>query len=121
MKRKALRLPSLPAALAVLGLAGAASLAASAPAAAQSFNCRLASLPAEVAICQDSRLSGLDEEMSRRYARILNTAPGWVTRSIRNEQRDWLAGRNACGYDDRCIRRAYNDRIDDLDSWERRY
>ena len=39
---------------------------------AQSFNCRYAKTPDEVAICGDPRLSQLDERMSRRFFTLRN-------------------------------------------------
>lgn len=84
---------------------------------AQSFNCRYARLPTEVAICQDETLSVMDEEMARIYSELLTYAPGWAARAIRGEQRDWLKVRNACGYNPQCIMGEYRYRIQELGAW----
>ena len=89
----------------------------SAPAAAQSFNCNFARLPVEVAICNDPTLASEDEEMSSEYYQLTTSAPGWAARQIRNEQRDWIAGRNACGYDMQCIMGEYRWRLQQFGEW----
>jgi uncharacterized protein YecT (DUF1311 family) len=103
-------------------LAGAAAVAAAlflapSPSSAASFNCRLASLPAELLICNDGRLGALDERMARRYALLVNTAPPDVVLQIRAEQKAWIRGRNLCGYDGRCVANAYRHRIGQLREW----
>jgi uncharacterized protein len=89
------------------------------PAAATSFNCALAKLPAEVAICNDSMLSALDEEMASEYFRLRNgsATPAWAKAAITDEQRTWLSQRNACGYDMQCILGEYRTRIQRLGDW----
>jgi len=86
-------------------------------ASAASFNCNYAQLPAEVAICNSQRLQDMDQQMASLYFRLTNTAPGWMSRKIKSEQRAWLGGRNACGYDQGCLRRAYRNRINQLENW----
>jgi uncharacterized protein len=91
--------------------------AAASPAAAQSFNCRRASEPAERAICTNARLGGLDQRMSRLYAKLM-------ARLDRDDQRDglrdyqmrFLSSRDRCGSDVSCIKGAYLDQIDVLAS-----
>lgn len=79
-------------------------------ASAQSFDCDDARLDAEFAICDSSRLSCLDEDMSALYYDL----PNAVREEIKGSQLRWLRRRNACGYDRRCIARAYRRRIDFL-------
>lgn len=79
-------------------------------ASAQSFDCGKARLDAEIAICESARLSRLDEEMASLYFGL----PQYVREDIKGAQVRWLRRRNACGYDRRCIARAYRRRIDVL-------
>lgn len=79
-------------------------------ASAQSFDCNKARLAAEFAICDSSRLSQLDEEMSALYFGL----PYVVRQEIKGSQRRWLRRRNACGYDKTCIEDAYLRRIEVL-------
>ena len=76
---------------------------------AQSFNCRNARLPDEVAICQNDELAELDSELAREYFGKLGyyrTKGDWHTvRALKETQRDWLRIRHSCGYDADCIRR----------------
>jgi uncharacterized protein len=90
-------------------------------ASAQSFNCRYAQLPAEVAICNSDRLQSLDQQMASLYFSVTNNAPGYIVRQVRAQQRSWLNVRNSCGYDQGCLRRAYNKRINQLDNWADQY
>ncbi len=82
-------------------------------ASAQSFDCNRARLDAEVAICDSPRLARLDEEMSSLYFGL----PRYVREEIKGSQRRWLRQRNACGYDEDCIARAYLRRIDALSGY----
>ena len=94
---------------------GAVLLAGSCEAA--SFNCNLAKLPAEVAICQDETLTSEDEELARQYFAMVNAAPGWAIPEIKAEQKAWLKERNACGYDMQCIMGSYRGRLQRLGEW----
>jgi uncharacterized protein YecT (DUF1311 family) len=103
-------------------LAVAASVAAGlffapSPSTAASFNCRLASLPAEVLICNDVRIGALDEAMARQYYALINTAPPGAVLQIKAEQKAWLRGRNLCGYDGQCVANAYRHRLGQLGHW----
>jgi len=86
-------------------------------ASAASFNCNYAQLPAEVAICNSPRLQDMDQQMASLYFRLANNSPGWMARQIKSQQRTWLGARNACGYDQGCLRRAYRNRINQLENW----
>jgi uncharacterized protein len=83
------------------------------------FNCRYAKLPVEVAICDSSYLSSLDRRMSRTYYRVMNSQfvkyedPA-LGRQIKRTHRRWIARRNACGYNEGCIARRYENYIPEL-------
>jgi uncharacterized protein len=82
---------------------------------AQSFNCNFARTPAEVTICHVSDLSGADEMMASDYFTIRNSLPPLPRSLFERYQRMWLRARNSCGADVQCLRRAYNDRIVELE------
>jgi uncharacterized protein len=106
-----------------LGLAAAiastALMTSTAWAQGPAFNCRYAKLPVEVAICDSSYLSSLDRRMSRTYYRVINSqfvkyeAPS-LGRQIKRTHRRWIARRNACGYNEGCIARRYENYIPEL-------
>ncbi len=81
---------------------------------AQSFNCRYARSPDEVAICQNERLSGFDETMSQLFFRLRNEINGRERARLEADQADWLQSRNECGSDIDCIAQAYRRRIAEL-------
>jgi S1-C subfamily serine protease len=83
-------------------------------ASAQSFNCRTADRPDEVLICQDSRLSALDERLSELYFDLRNRLRGSERRTLEGAQTAWLASRMACGRDYQCIEARYQQRINQL-------
>jgi uncharacterized protein len=87
------------------------------PASAQSFNCRYAKTPDEVAICGDPRLSQLDERMSRRFFTLRNELIPPEQVRLDDTQGQWLARRGSCGDDPACIEEAYLTRIDQLANW----
>jgi uncharacterized protein len=84
---------------------------------AQSFNCRTASLPDEVLICQNPRLSRLDERMASLYFTLRNSLAGAERRELEADQRRWLNSRIACGRDYGCILAHYERRIRVLRDW----
>jgi len=81
---------------------------------AQSFNCRYARTPDEVAICRSDRLSRLDEVMARLYFRLRNSLGGSERAALETEQAEWLQSRRECGADGACIADAYRRRIREL-------
>jgi uncharacterized protein len=81
---------------------------------AQSFNCRYARSPDEVAICQNDRLSALDQAMSQLYFRIRNSLYGAERADLEAGQAEWLRSRRNCGSDPGCIADAYRRRIQEL-------
>lgn len=85
-----------------------------APAAAASFNCRYAALPAEVAICNSGQLHRLDERMASLYFGLKSDLPSDGVWELKQGQRRFISRRNACGYSKGCIANAYENRIDRL-------
>ncbi len=84
---------------------------------AQSFNCRYAKKPVEVAICQDGSLGRLDELMAETYFNVMNNIAPRKAAIVKAEQSDFLYERNRCGYNFECITNAYNARIRELCDW----
>ncbi|MFJ3059034.1 lysozyme inhibitor LprI family protein [Herbaspirillum sp. NPDC087042] len=83
---------------------------------AASFDCAKASTKIEKAICGDEQLSKLDSDLMTAYkvAQTSATDPN----KLKSEQKAWLqASRNKCE-DARCIKTAYEDRINALKSVE---
>jgi uncharacterized protein len=78
---------------------------------AQSFNCRYARFADEVTICQEPRLSRLDERMSQLFYELRNDIGG---ARLDAEQDAWLWSRRSCGRDPACIESAYRERIREL-------
>jgi uncharacterized protein len=89
-------------------------LLCSSAASAQSFNCRYAKTPDEVLICQDPRLSALDERLSSMFFRLRNTLPPRQRELLDAEQQSWLRERMSCGRDAACIAAVYQRRIRQL-------
>jgi uncharacterized protein len=81
---------------------------------AASFNCNIAERPDEVLICQNDRLSALDERMSSLYFRLRNRLIGSERRQLEADQAAWLQDRFACGRDFPCIFNLYQGRISEL-------
>ena len=101
----------------VLAIGCAAIGASGAPANSQSFNCRYAKSPVEIAICQNNELSILDEGMASLYSIISNSIPRNRAYALKSEQIAFLKERDSCGYDFTCIRSSYNMRINELCGW----
>ncbi len=80
---------------------------------AQSFNCGNARYADEVTICEEPRLSRLDERMSRLFYRLRSEVGG---AGLDAEQDAWLRSRRSCGRNPGCIDRAYRERIRELRS-----
>jgi uncharacterized protein YecT (DUF1311 family) len=68
---------------------------------------------AERTICNSVLLQSLDQRLNDAYVRALDA--GGNQMQIRREQIDWLAVRNACGRNDLCLARAYEQRIGELE------
>jgi uncharacterized caspase-like protein/uncharacterized protein YecT (DUF1311 family) len=76
-----------------------------------SFDCGRASLPAERAICDSSRLAALDVRMTALYTGLRSRIGPAQRASLLASQRNWLHQRNACGSDASCIERRYLEQI----------
>lgn len=98
----------------------AATSAFQSPASAASFSCMNYEdmNAAERTICDNHRLGALDERLDSWYRRAKIRA-GYFdqTEWLRAEQRAWLAGRDACGANIRCLKRAYYHRIRTLKNY----
>ncbi|MEZ5773230.1 MAG: hypothetical protein R3D33_00540 [Hyphomicrobiaceae bacterium] len=89
-----------------------------ASAASPSFSCHGRLNATERTICDSWRLAKLDRKLAYWYGKARERAGYFHQTSwLRNSQRDWLAERNSCGYDESCIRWAYESRIE----WLRNY
>jgi uncharacterized protein len=91
------------------------------PATAASFDCKLAKLPVEIAVCSDPTLSAEDEELAREYSPLLKSAPADAVKAIKKEQKAWLASRNACGSDMQCIMGRYRERLQRFGEWRAQF
>jgi uncharacterized protein len=78
---------------------------------AASFDCRAASAPDEVAICDSRELSQLDVRMATLYETITKLVGMGVRGDMQDQQRAWLRARADCGRDGACIRKLYESRI----------
>jgi len=81
---------------------------------AQSFNCRSATFPDELEICQDPELSRLDERMAGLYHSARGQAQGNVRQALDTAQTQWVLTRRRCGPDGACIEEAYQGHIREL-------
>jgi uncharacterized protein len=83
---------------------------------AASFNCKAARNQCpEKAICQSQDISSLDEQMTTLYETIRKKTEGMGSRAaVRDDQKDWLAYRDACGCDQVCLVEAYTARNKEL-------
>jgi len=81
------------------------------PAQAATFDCNKASSFVEKAICSDSRLTSMDDQLGRLYKEALTESSN--SEAVKTEQKAWLSSRNQCKDSD-CIMKAYTDRISAL-------
>jgi uncharacterized protein YecT (DUF1311 family) len=81
---------------------------------AQSFDCRYARSPDEIAVCEYPGLSRLDERLGTLYVRVRDNLAPNDRAALENTQRTWLFARRSCGADRTCLRRTYWNRIRDL-------
>ncbi len=86
---------------------------------AQSYDCRRAVTPDEIAICEDPLLGELDVIQAdfyrrlRHYTENFDNAMG-LQAQLRDEARAFLSRRASCGADHVCIETAYRARIREL-------
>jgi uncharacterized protein len=95
----------------LFSLAILAAGALPAPALAASFPCAKAAKPDEVAICSHLALNDADVEMATLYQTLLPLLAMGSAGATRDDQKAWLARRQACGADVSCLSSAYADRI----------
>jgi len=100
--------------LRLIGLVGLLSLLLVQSAHAQSFNCRFARTSDEIAICNDARLSRLDERLSSRFYSLRDSLSGPDRVRLDQRQSAWLDSRHRCRSDRSCIAAAYLSRISEL-------
>lgn len=76
---------------------------------AASFDCTKASTPYEKAVCANSNLSSLDDQLAIAYknARATSADP----EALKKTQIDWIKSTRQCASDTSCIEKAYKDRI----------
>jgi uncharacterized protein len=78
---------------------------------AATFDCNKASTFVEKAICSDSRLTSMDDQLGHLYKDALAASSN--SAALKAEQRAWLSSRDQCKDSD-CIMKAYADRISTL-------
>jgi uncharacterized protein len=78
---------------------------------AATFDCNKASTFVEKAICSDSRLTRMDDQLGRLYKDALAASSN--SAALKTEQKAWLSSRDQCKDSD-CIMKAYADRISSL-------
>ncbi len=81
---------------------------------AASFDCNKAKSPVEKAICTDSELSKLDEDLSQTYKAALIEYP--VANYLRIRQREWIKTNSFCDKNKfiPCLKEKYKERIKKL-------
>ena len=76
-----------------------------------SFSCRRVYSCPERVICRTPDLARLDCAMAGLYLALQGAASRKGARELLESQRDWLADRDSCGCDVRCLYKAYQSRI----------
>jgi uncharacterized protein YecT (DUF1311 family) len=79
-----------------------------------SFDCRLASGKTELMVCDNEQLSELDNALSVLYYTIRKSLTGDDQRQLDSVESVWVAERNTCSSDFKCVKKMYDDRIDEL-------
>lgn len=79
-----------------------------------SFDCRRASHPSEVAICRDAGLVAIDRNLDAAFRAALSRSEN--PDDLRAEQRLWLRDLRNCGEDPFCLAESYADRIEALEN-----
>ena len=81
---------------------------------AASFDCKKATTAVEKKICTNNELSVLDERLAGYYAAASESLER-AAPCLKTDQQQWLRNvRNRCG-DEACLRRAYVERLSELD------
>ena len=68
-----------------------------------SFECLCPHSDVEVTICNKPDLSALDNELDRIYTQAIRSLSGTKVMALVQDQRSWIAKRNACGTDVNCL------------------
>lgn len=84
-------------------------------ASAASFDCGKARTPDEKTICADRALNDQDVRMAQLYQITQRLVPMGSRDAIKDRQTVWLRERNRCRGERRCLSRAYDQRIGELD------
>lgn len=79
-------------------------------ASAASFDCTRADTAAEIAVCDNPSLNRLDEDLAVEYRALLRRLPPRRAEMVRQDQRSWIAARDSCRADVRCLRARYQER-----------
>lgn len=85
-----------------------------------SFDCNKAKLASEIAICNNSELRQLDNQLASLYRSHLKDYkrdPN-IDKKLRSTQKSWLSERNICSSDTSCLRTRYLERIGWLKEFE---
>jgi len=90
------------------------SLAATSSSRAASFDCGKAHLADEIAICRDPALNDQDVRVGVLFEITLHFLAMGARDEARDRQKQWLAERSRCGSDVACLRRAYDQRLGEL-------
>jgi len=83
-------------------------------AAGPSFDCHTNTSLTEQVICANPDLGDLDTEMANLYFQLSNDTTGRYYRRLKQDQRQWLAERDSCGANVRCLTATYQARIQEL-------
>lgn len=82
---------------------------------ATSFDCKKASTFVEKAICASPLLGKLDDALTNNYRQMMasDLGDGPDNKSLKKEQRAWIARRNKCTTE-QCLIDLYRKRVDDV-------
>jgi uncharacterized protein YecT (DUF1311 family) len=78
-----------------------------------SFDCRLATFKVEMMICNNEKLSALDNELATMYTVVRKSMTGDDQKKLDNDESIWVVERNACSDFD-CIKQMFDARISEL-------
>ncbi len=84
------------------------------PAAAASFDCAKARKADEKAICANRDLNDQDVRVDQMYGITRHLVPMGGRDAIMDQQRAWLKARQTCGNNRACLKRSYDQRLDEL-------
>jgi len=79
-----------------------------------SFNCKKAGTFIEHTICNDDKLSKLDEDLAKAYKSAKKKTD---KNALKKEQRKWLKTKRKSCQDVKCLRRVYAERVDELNAY----